>query len=245
MFRGFILRDEEGTVEPDQTGGDENEGGKEGDEKPTEPSADERKAARRKVLETLSLEAERAAAGQTQNQATETVTATDDEFEVELDGVDASTAKSVKAALKKAQKVQESANRIAEYGIQQARKVAAYEAAKELDAWDDVEYIEKALSTANSPQQIDVARRELVIKLRDDGTPARKSEAKQKPAATKDKRTFDSGRNSGGNRVRALEEKIDAIDPSKPGAIEELAKLEREVEEAQKAFERRSSRRSN
>ena len=115
---------------------------------------------------------------------------------------------------------------------------------------DEIQGIDKALSGANNPDAIDLSGREIVIKLREDGTFAPK-------AAKKDDKTksnpddgkaanlppVDTGRGSGANRIKALDEKIDAIDPNDPNAEAELAKLYAEVQQEQKRFEQRASRR--
>lgn len=219
-----------------------NPGGGEGDK--TQPTPEEIKAARRAAIEKVGIEVVRGAAPAA---AAPAVVESDDDdvFEIDLEGVSAEQAKAIRKALKEGRDAARGAQTIAGYAMEQARRVAALEIQAELglDA-DEVKELERSLAAATRPDQLDLTRRELVIKLKSDGSFAKPV---TKPAAKggkepKDERTFDSGRGSGGNQSAALQAKIDAIDLTKPGAMEELAKLQKEVDDAQARFNERVTR---
>ncbi len=231
----FILFDDapNGEVEGEKgAGGEDNK-----------PDPEAQKAARKAAIEKFGLETARAAQGGGSQQQQ------DGELEVDLDGVDEATAKAVRAALKHANDVQKGAQTLANYGMEQARKVAALEVGAEfgLDK-DEVDELVKAFESARTPDALDLSRREIVIKLREDGTfaPSKPAAAGKKPAVdnqSKDTRKFDDGRGSGGNQAAALKEKLDAIDPTTPEGMAELARLETQVMAAQARYTERAQRR--
>ncbi len=220
----------------------EGEKGAAGEDEKPDPEA--QKAARKAAIEKFGLETARASVAQGGSQSQD-----GGEFEVDLDGVDETTAKAVRAALKHAGDVQKGAQALANFGMEQARKVAALEVGAEfgLDK-DEVDELSKAFETARTPDALDLSRREIIIKLREDGTfaPTKTAAAGKKPAVdnqSKDTRKFDDGRGSGGNQAAALKEKLDAIDPTTPEGMTELAKLETQVMAAQARYTERAQRR--
>ncbi len=228
-------------VYDDATNGEVVDGGEGGEGQKPDPEA--QKAARKAAIEKFGLETARAAQGGGQQ------TKDDDDFTVDLDGVDENVAKAVRVALKHAADVQRGAQTLANYGMEQARKVAALEVGAEfgLDK-DEVAELTKAFESARNPDALDLSRREIVIKLREDGTfaSAKPTAAGKKPATKPDgtdARKFDEGRGSGGNQAAALAEKIEAIDASTPEGMAELAKLEKQVMAAQTRYTERAQRR--
>lgn len=232
----FVLLDEAPNGEVDGDKGGEGEGNK--------PDPEAAKAARKAAIEKFGLEAARASTNQGDGQRQQ-----NDDLDIDLDGVDEATAKAVRAALKHAGDVQQGAQALAKYGMEQARRVAALEVGAEFGLEkDEVDELVKAFEAARTPDALDLSRREIVIKLREDGTiaPTKPAAAGKKPAVdnqSKDTRRFDDGRGSGGNQQAALAEKIDAIDPSTPEGMAELAKLAPQVEAAQKRYTERAMRR--
>lgn len=230
------MKDDGGTVTPDTT-------------ESKQPTPDEAKAARKSAIEKLSIEAQKNALNSAAP-ADGTRRDDDDEVDVDLDGVDDKTAKAIRKTLREAREKDKSIRTIAQFGLEQARKAKAFEIGLEfgLDR-DEVEGIQKALSGANNPDAIDLSGREIVMKLKEDGTFAPQAAPKggsKKGAVDGDNLPpVDQGRSSGANRVKALEEKIDAIDPADPNAEAELAKLYGEVQREQKAFAERQRRRNS
>lgn len=231
------LKDDGGTVTPDPKG-----------DEPKQPTPEEVKAARKAVIEKLGGEARTSALSTV---APDTSRRDDDEeVELDLDGVDEKTAKAIRRTLKDTGR---SARTIAAFALEQARKAKALEIGLEFGLEkDEIEGIQKALSGANNPDAIDLSGREIVVKLREDGTFAPQAKAKAEPKGKKKDEVdgdnlpqVDTGRGSGANRIKALEEKIDAIDESDPNAEAELAKLYAEVQKEQRAFEARQRRRAS
>ena len=219
------------------------------DGKGDEPTPEQVRAARRAAIERVSVDVSRGTPAAPSAPVVD-APAGDDAFDIDLTDVPAETAKAIRTALKEGKAAQQSAQTIAGFAMEQARRVAALEIQTELglDA-DEVKEIERALQSATRPDQLDLTRRELVIKLKTDGTfappakPADKKKGGDAPSGDKrDTRTFDTGRSSGNNEVAVLMKKIDEIDASKPGAMDELEKLRGEVEAAQKRFTERASR---
>lgn len=236
------MTDENKPDPQDTDPGNEGDGGDQGDQNKPQPTPEEVKAARRLAIEKLGLEFARGGGGNSPQNVQQTPPQVPNEdFEIDLDGVDPAQAKAIKAALAKAGKVQTSAQQIAEYGMQQARRVAALEIARDLNDFEIADEVEKALAGARTPDALDISKRELVIKLREDGSfaapkeaAATLKEAGKQNSSSKPK--FDEGRGNAGNEKAALMDEIDKIDPSDPDADKKLAQLEKRVLATQERY---------
>lgn len=219
---------------PNASNADDAQSGDDQNKETTKPNQDDTAAARKAAIEKLGLQAEREALNQSRPQQQETPEIDD---ELDFEGIDKEQAKNIKAAVRKAKQLSEHVTQLADFGIQQARKVKAFEIAKELDAYSDVEDFEKALSNAKTPGELDLRAREILIELKADGSFKKPDEqpkgGKQPPAPN---RQFDNGRGNAGNERQTLLDEIDAIKPDDPKAQEKLAALEKRVMAAQDRF---------
>ncbi len=161
-----------------------------------------------------------------------------DSGEIDLTGVDAVTATKIREALADRTKVRGVVSDALKFGMEQGRKAKALEIASELGIdKDEVPDLITSLSSARTPEELELRAKELVLEFKSDGSLATPSVApagdKKKGETPEDKRTFDQGRSTSANRTSALLEKIDQIDMNDPEALTKLDALKKDVDAAQ------------
>jgi len=166
--------------------------------------------------------------------------------EIDLTGVEPATAAKIRAALEDRTKVRGVVSDALKFGMEGSRKAKAYELASELGVEkDEIPDLIASLSSARTPEELDLRARELILEFKADGSLAPvKATAKKDGETPEGERKFDTGRSTSANRTSALLEKIDQIDMADPDAIAKLDKLKGEVDAIQKkANERRTAAR--
>lgn len=223
-------------VIPNDSGG---EGGEGGDEAAKAAQAEVVKAAealkvkRKDFLARQSLKAQQDAARNGGGSGSDGDATGDD---IDLSGItDEATKTAVRAALADRKKVRGVVSEALKFGMEQGRKAKAHEIASELAIEkDEIPDLIASLSSARTPEELELRARELVLEFKADGSLAPVKPADKKGEQPEgEQRKFDTGRSTSANRTSALLEKIDQIDPSDPKAQEKLEALKKDVDAAQ------------
>lgn len=209
------------------------------------PTPEQVKAARRTLLDKFEVESARTS----QSPQTQQNDDSDDDEAVDLTGLDPQVASAIRKKLKAADAKSKHVNTLAQFGIEQAQRAKALELGREFGLDDDeIARVQKALGSARNPDAVDLAGRELAIKLREDGSVTVAAAPKGKQDDSGGGTTpppVDQGRGGGSNRAAVLADKLDAIDPYADPAENQklLDSLKKDADAAQSRFMERAGRR--
>ncbi len=156
--------------------------------------------------------------------------------DIDLTDVPEPARAAIRAALDDRRKVRGVVSEALKFGMESSRKAKAYELASELAIdKDGIPDLIASLTSANTPEQLELRAKELVIEFKSDGSLAAPvvKPADKKGEQPDAERKFDTGRSSSANRTSALLEKIDQIDPADPKAQAMLEALKKDVDAAQ------------